>query len=199
MRPAVALAMSAAASVLVVAAYRRARGEDQDAATDWTDEIDAALNMALNPTPAASMQPSAQLLDMLKRGERLSLVRYRLGDGGWTIGYGRFYPDGGPVPPERIGRAEAEAWFVEDVEQRGARWVRAYVTVPLRQHQFDALVHIAYNLSPRSFKNVAQAVNEGADPEAVALRYVRAGTNLEAGLRNRRAREIALYRSGVYA
>lgn len=198
MKPAHALAFTASASLLLVAAYRsRAAGEGD--APDWTDEIDAALNMALNPTPAASMQPSAQLLDMLKRGERLSLVRYRLGDGGWTIGYGRFYPDGGPLPPERIDRATAEAWFLEDVEQRGARWVRAYVTVPLRQHQFDALVHIAYNLSPRSFKNVAQAVNEGADPEAAALRYVRAGTNLEAGLRNRRAREIALYRSGVYA
>lgn len=198
MTPAHALALTAAGSVLLVAAYRRQAAGEGDA-PDWTDEIDAALTMAMNPTPASNMQPSAQLLDMLKRGERLSLVRYRLGDGGWTIGYGRFYPDGGPVPPERIDRGAAEAWFVEDVEQRGARWVRAYVTVPLRQHQFDALVHIAYNLSPRSFKNVAQAVNEGADPEAAALRYVRAGTHLEPGLRNRRAREIALYRSGVYA
>jgi lysozyme len=136
---------------------------------------------------------------MLKRGEALRLTRYRLGDGGWTIGYGRYYPDGGPLPPESISRDTAEAWFADDVEQRGARWVRAYVSVPLLQHQFDALTHIAFNLSPKSFKTIADAVNAGQDPEAAALRFVRAGTNLEAGLRNRRAREIALWRTGIYA
>ena len=198
MTPAHALAITAAGSVLLIAAYRRRVAGEGDA-PDWTDDLDAALTMALNPTPVAHMQPSAQLLSMLKRGESLRLARYRLGDGGWTIGYGRYYPDGGQVPPERIDGDTAERWFAEDVEQRGARWVRAYVAVPLRQNQFDALVHIAYNLSPKAFRSVADAVNAGQDPEAAALRYVRAGTNLESGLRNRRAREIALYRTGVYA
>jgi lysozyme len=136
---------------------------------------------------------------MLKGSEALRLARYRLGDGGWTIGYGRYFPDGGPLPPERISRDTAEAWFVEDVEARAARWVRAYVRVNLTQQQFDALVHMAYNLSPKSFKQIADAVNRGEDPEAAAMRFIRAGTHLEAGLRNRRRKELALYRSGVYA
>lgn len=197
-----------AAAVLIVGAawwvYRKQTEgyEAEHPQADWTDEVDAMLNEAQNlliPTPAAGMRPSAALLAMLRKGEALRLTRYRLGDGGWTIGYGRFYPDGLPPPPETITREQAEAWFADDVESRGARWVRAYVRVNLTQTQFDALVHMAYNLSPRSFKNIADAVNRGEDPEAQAMRYIREGTNLEQGLRNRRAKELALYRSGVYA
>lgn len=201
MRP----ATIAAAALLMAGAWWWSRQRSLSATTtdpDWTDEADAMLHEAINtvmPTPVAGMAPSAELLEMLKQGEALRLVRYRLGDGGWTIGYGRYYPDGGIEPPEAISRATAEAWFLEDVEARGARWVRAYVKVPLLQHQFDALTHMAFNLKPSSFKTIAEAVNAGDDPEEAALRYVRAGSNLEAGLRNRRRREIALYRQGTYA
>lgn len=202
-RAALVLTITAAASLLLVAGYsvQRAVSEDTDP-PDWTDSLDATMAEALNlisPTPASQMQPSGALLAMLKQGEALRLTRYRLGDGGWTIGYGRYFPDGGPLPPERIDRDTAEAWFAEDVEERGAKWVRLYVSAPLLQWQFDALTHMAYNLKPSSFRTIADAVNRGEDPEAAALRYVREGTHLEAGLRNRRAREIALYRTGTYA
>lgn len=194
-----------AASALLLVAWRRSvtltsYAGAADLTPDWGDEVSAAVNTVGNAfAPAASMAPSAALLEMLKRGEALRLTRYRLGDAGWTIGYGRYYPDGGTLPPESISRDTAEAWFADDVEQRGARWVRAYVSVPLLQHQFDAMTHIAFNLSPKSFKTIADAVNRGEDPEAAALRFVRAGTDLERGLRNRRAREIALWRTGIYA
>lgn len=194
--------ITAAALIMGGAWWWARRAADDFAAADWTDELDAMLyetRNTLTPSAVAGMRPSAELLAMLKRGEALRLTRYRLGDGGWTIGYGRFYPDGGAEPPVTIKRETAEAWFAEDVEARGARWVRAYVTVPLTQAQFDALTHMAFNLKPSSFKTIADAVNCGEDPEAAALRFIRAGTNLEAGLRNRRAREVALYRHGIYA
>lgn len=150
----------------------------------------------------SDLSPSAALVNMLKlsetRGGVPNLIPYRLGDGGATIGYGRFYPDNGPPPPAHITHAQAEAWFAEDVESRAARWVRQFISVPLTQFQFDALVHMAYNLSPASFQNIADAVNSGEDPEQAALRYVRPGTNLERGLRIRRGHEIALFRDGVY-
>lgn len=167
-------------------------------ASSWADDMAAALSTARNlvaPTPAAGMRTSAAGLAHLAQFEGLRLTRYRLGDGGWTIGRGRYYPDGGPVPPERITLAQADAWFAEDVADRGERWVRAYVTAPLTQGQFDALVSMAYNLSPRSFRRIADAVNAGEGPEVMALQYVRAGTHLERGLRNRRAAEFALYHS----
>lgn len=209
MNAAQALTVSAASALLIVYAMQRAQvppddtgsTEDQPA-PDMSNTIDATFAEARNlvlPTPAAQMEPSADLLAMLKRGEALRLTPYRLGDGGSTLGYGRYFPDGGPTPPAQISADTAEQWFADDVEQRGARWVRTYVTAPLSQNQFDALVSMAFNLRPSSFRTIADAVNAGDDPEDAALRYVRAGTNLEAGLRNRRAREIALYREGTYA
>ena len=99
-----------------------------------------------------------------------------------------------------IDRATADEWFALDVKERGEKWVKTYVTVPLTQPQFDALVSMAYNLSPRSFKTIADAVNAGEDPEAAALQFVRAGTGLERGLRRRRAVEVAMFRTepGAY-
>lgn len=199
-----ALLATGAGLLLLATDYLRRQLVDGDALEppDWTDEVTAMAYEARNAitgSPVAFLVPSSALVAMLKRLERLALAPYRLGDGGSTIGYGRFYPDGGPVPPARIDAATAESWFAEDLEDRGARWVRAYVSVPLQQHQFDALVHMAFNLSPKSFRNIADAVNRGEDPEAQALRYVRAGTNLEAGLRTRRREEMNLYRNGIYA
>ena len=209
MTPAQLLTFTAAAALLLCASYAVQRDADQASdepptEPDWTDAVDNALSTARNlvlPTPTGDMHPSEQLLAMLRRGESLRLHAYRLGDGGWTIGYGHYMPDNGvETPPmEVITADQAEAIFETDVESRGARWVRSYVTVPLEQYEFDALTHMAFNLKPSSFKTIADAVNAGDDPEATALKYIRAGTNLEAGLRNRRAREIALYRSGTYA
>jgi len=204
MTPSQALLIVAASAVLIVVARQRmqpepaggAAYEDGDASPgpmDWLDAIVLSAAASLGGSAASGMSPSWRLLQHLKASEALRLTRYRLGDGGWTIGYGRYYPDGGQVPPERITAEQAEAWFLEDVEARGARWVRAYVTADLTQPQFDALVSMAYNLSPRAFRTIAQAVNAGESPEAQALRYVRAGTNLERGLRNRRAAEMAMW------
>ncbi len=144
------------------------------------------------------MKPSPLLKAALKKREALRLTRYRLGDGGWTIGYGRYYPDGGVKPPAQITKETAEAWFEQDVVERGEHWVNAYVTVPVSQTQYDALVHMAFNLSPKSFKTIADAVNAGVDITTFAMKFIRQGTNLENGLRARRAEELRLYYQGIY-
>ena len=145
------------------------------------------------------MRASDQLIAMLKRSEGGPLlVPTNLGDGGWTIGYGRFEKDQAKLPG-RITEYEAEAMLRVDVDSRGAYWVRRYVRVALSQNQFDALTSMAYNLKPSSFKNIAEAVNRGDDPETVALQYTRPGSPFERGLRKRRGEEIALYRLGNYA
>ena len=138
---------------------------------------------------------------MLRGIERLALVPYRLpGEKGETIGYGRFYPDSGPVrAPRSITPGMAELMFAEDVEQRAAKWVRLYVTRALTQYQFDALVHMAYNLSPGAFKTIAEAVNRGEDPEAQAMRYLGTDPKVRQGVINRRNAELNLFRNGVYA
>lgn len=168
--------------------------QDPDLWTLATATTMSTINRIAGST-ASTMRVSRAGELAIQKHEALRLTRYRLGDGGWTIGWGRFFPDSGPPPPETITREQADAWFAEDIEARAARWVRAYVTAPLTQSQFDALASMAYNLSPRSFRTIAEAVNRGEDPEAYALRFIRAGTNLERGLRNRRAQELSLYRA----
>jgi lysozyme len=200
------------AGIVVAALYAAGRrsaatdaayaGFDPEEVPTVADELEATAATAaaiVQGTQATDMQPSQELIDMLQAGEGCRLDRYRLGDGGWTIGFGRYYPDTGEPPPESITMEQAQAWFAADLEARGAKWVRAYVTADLTQQQFDALCSMAYNLSPKSFRTIADAVNAGEDPETASLQFVRAGTALERGLRARRGREIALYREGVYA
>lgn len=170
------------------------QGNESDPTYTIDDDMNALLAMP------DDMQASPEVEAMLKKGEALRLVPYRLGDGGWTVGYGHYTADDGTgTAPPTITPAQADQLFDQDIEQRAAQWVRAYVTVPVTQYQFDALCHMAYNLKPSSFATIAAVVNAGDDPEAAALKYVRAGTNLERGLRLRRARELDLYRNGVYA
>lgn len=160
--------------------------------------IDEAVGAVRNPA-IQSMAPSWALIQTIKRLEGGPLLERRnLGDGGYTIGFGRFERDPAMLP-ERITAQQAEAMLLEDIEARGARWVRAYVTVALDQQQFDALTSMAYNLSPQSFRTIAAAVNRGDSPDAAALRYVLPGTRFERGLRNRRGAELAIYHQGVYA
>lgn len=201
MTKAAILGGSLAALALLVLARRQLAAPDL---VDLVDEpgplesIGASAMSAINTargTDAASMSVSDRGRQAIQAHEALRLTRYRLGDGGWTIGWGRYFPDTGPPPPEVISRETADAWFDEDIEARGAKWVRAYVTAPLTQAQFDALVSMAYNLRPSSFRTIAAAVNAGDDPEAAAMVYTRPGTNLERGLRNRRVAELTLYRS----
>lgn len=176
---------------------------DQVAEPTIMETIAAAALGTVNSiagTDAASMRTSAGGLAHLHAFERLALTPYELGDGGWTIGWGRYFPYNGPKPPDTITRQTADEWFAEDVDTKAERWVKAYVTVPLTQPQFDALVSMAYNLSPKSFRTIADQVNAGNDPEVAALKFVRAGSHLERGLRRRRAVEVAMYRAdpGAY-
>lgn len=165
---------------------------------DLTGTVAETANRIMG-TAASSMTVSPEMREKLKARERLMLQRYELGDGGWTIGYGHFTKYGNSPPPERITREEAEAIFDDDIEQRAMRWVRAYVTAPLTQSQFDALTSMAFNLSPGAFKTIAEVVNAGGDPTERAMYYTRPDLPaLHQGLINRRNEELAWYsREGI--
>jgi lysozyme len=210
MKPATMLMAGAAAAVAVYA--WRAQSAAADMGTDSTDSTDpasdeptmledlqASAEQAMNRIlgySAASLSVSPAGENLIKRFESCKLQRYRLdGENGFTIGWGRFFKDGGPECPAVISQAQADAWFAEDVEARAAKWVRAFVTVNVTQAQFDALASMAYNMSPTSFKKIAAAVNDGQDPEEVAMQFTRPGSKYERGLRNRRGQELALFRA----
>ncbi|CAB3726221.1 lysozyme [Paraburkholderia rhynchosiae] len=166
---------------------------------DAVDEATATVWNMVNPNPAASMQPSAAMVAKLKSNEGLRLTRYALGDGGWTIGYGHYSTNMADIPAT-CTQAQADAWFASDLQQRAAKWVQLYVTVPLTQNQFDALVDIAYNMSPRSFKKFADSVNAGNGIDDIAQASVSwVAPALQNGIQNRRNAEIAMFNDGVYA
>lgn len=197
---------------LVVFAVRRATAAPVYDPTFYADNPDNApdlleeaatladeLTNAVTGSPAGWFSTSEAMKKRLKKREGLKLSRYRLGDGGWTIGYGRFYADGGALPPASIDLDTAERWFTEDLVSRGEKWVKLYVSVPINQNQFDALVSMAYNLRPSSFKRIAEAVNQGQDPTPIAMEYTRPGTNLERGLIARREEELSIFYGTVTA
>lgn len=146
------------------------------------------------------MVASEELATWLRAKEKFVGKKYELGDGGVTIGYGWFEPySRAHLMPDTISEPDARAKFYEHLESRGSQWVRLYVLVPLTQNEFDALTSMAYNLSPQSFRRIADALNRGEDWRAVAFEFTRPGTDLERGLINRRNAEIAMFEQGVYA
>jgi lysozyme len=168
----------------------------------------AAFNVgALDAYPVEALTPSPQLIAWLKGREKLSLVKYTLGDGGVTIGYGHYEPFGprADALPDQVTEPQAAAMFLDDLQHRAVDQVVKYVMVPLTQNEFDAVVSLAFNLSPHAFSTIADSVNNGqgigdaATQTGAAYNYVRAGTDLEHGLRARRDLEVAMFTQGTYA
>lgn len=166
---------------------------------DAVDEATATVWNMVNPTPASSMQPSAALVAKLKQNEGLRLTRYALGDGGWTIGYGHYSTNIADIPAT-CTQAQADAWFASDLQQRAVKWVQLYVSVALSQNQFDALVDVAYNMSPRGFKRFADSVNAGNGIDGIAQASVSwVDTSLQNGIQNRRNSEMGMFDNGDYS
>ena len=204
-----------AAGTLAAAAYvwwTNSQVSDADADTDPDDSTDPLASLGdvwdetsatvwnmVNPTPASSMEPSDALVAKLKQSEGLRLTRYALGDGGWTIGYGHYSTNINAIPAT-CTQAQADAWFASDLQNAAVKWVQLYVSVPLSQNQFDALVDVAYNMSPRSFKKFADSVNAGQGIDDIAQASVSwVAASLQNGIQNRRDSEMAMFDYGEYS
>lgn len=163
--------------------------------------LDEAIGAVSSAGPVSGMQTSDAMLNQLKRKEKLMLTKYKLNDGGngWSIGYGHKFQRGETVL-DSITRDEAESMFADDVANRAEKWVKLYVTVDLTQSQFDALVSIAYNMSPQSFKKFANAVNAGEGIDGIATASIEwVVPEYRHGIENRRNDEMTLYNQGIYA
>lgn len=81
-------------------------------------------------------------LDLIKESEGLYLKKYLCPAGKWTIGYGHLWH---PGDEEEITEEEADQLLDQDVVEAEVA-VNSYVSVPLTQEQFDALVSFTMNL-----------------------------------------------------
>ena len=91
---------------------------------------------------------------LLEQFEGLRLEAYLDSAGIATIGFGTIkYPDGSKVKKgDKIIKDQAKEYKLHDLKEFEST-VNTYVTVPLSQNQYDALVSLSYNIGSNAFKN----------------------------------------------
>jgi len=101
---------------------------------------------------------SSRGIELVKRFESFQPTAYRDAIGKWTVGYGHTDQ---VQQGQRVDEAEALkmlAWDLEDAERVVAQWV----TVPISQSQFDALVSFVFNVGPGQVEGL-KGIPEGKD------------------------------------
>lgn len=148
---------------------------------------------------------SKRLESFLKTKEHLALKAYpdpKTGGDPWTIGYGATGPGIGPgtvwTPQQAEERIQKDIAYRENL-------IHSFVTVPLTQGQFDALLSIIFNVGEGSRtrdgiirlksgrpSTLLAKLNAGDYKGARAefLKWVSPGSNVERGLRIRREQEV---------
>lgn len=145
------------------------------------------------------MKVSDECLNLIKECEGFRAEPYLCPANVPTIGYGSTrYADGRAVTLSDAPISETEA--VELMKATLTEYetaVTRYVTAPLNQNQFDALVDFAYNLGPQNLKTstLLKLLNEQQYTEAANEfdRWVHSGGKKLPGLIKRRALEKELF------
>ena len=148
------------------------------------------------------MNVSEQGLKLIKHHEGVRNRPYRCPAGLWTVGVGHLIGDGKSLPAEwdRVfTKEEIDGILKRDLRRFELGVHKMLPNMPLRQHEFDALVSFCFNLGLGCFQRstVRQALLRGDKTQAMAslLKYCRAGGKILKGLQNRRLDEKALFES----
>lgn len=166
------------------------------------------LSMVTNPTKMSSTGK-----EWLIKDEGFKLTAYKdtakvIVDGTpgyWTIGVGHLINSpsdrekylqivNGTVKPKTITKSQVISLFESDL-QIYEKAVSDNVKVPIKQHQFDALVAFSFNVGVRGFKNstLLRAINTEGNTKAGFAGYSLGGSHTM-----RRLIESKLYHDGVY-
>lgn len=153
------------------------------------------------------MRTSERGIEFIAAFEGFRGQLYEDAAGHCTIGYGHLVHRGrcdGSEPEHfrrGLSRQEALALLRQDIARFEAA-VNRLITVPLNQHQFDALVSFTFNLGAMALeKSDLRARLNGGDyasaPEELA-RWNKAGNQVLPGLVRRRRMEGQLFVAGIY-
>lgn len=157
--------------------------------------------------PNANLRISEDGQNIIKEFESLQLKAYidtkdKHGDPIYAIGWGHAgMLDGVKITADTTITAEkAQEVFVEDMKVYEDK-VKHFVTVPLNQHQFDALVSMAFNVATANFVRMLEIseMNKGIFdkvPDAMMHFNVSGGRILK-GLTRRRKMEGELFAKKV--
>ena len=139
------------------------------------------------------MKISKEGLALIKKFEGCKLESYKCAAGVWTIGYGSTK---GIKEGMSISQEEADNLLLEDVAVFEDNVLDA-VTMPLSQHQFDALVSWTFNIGGANLKasTMLKKLNAGEYEEVPAQmkRWNKAGGKVLQGLIRRREAEALLF------
>lgn len=141
------------------------------------------------------MQVSETGIDLIESFEGCCLDAYQDINGIWTIGYGHTH---NVCEGMTITQEQATQLLLQDLVAFEG-FVNHYVTVPLTQNQFNALVSFTYNLGPGTLaeSTLLSVLNAGQYDNAAAMfvEYDHAGGVEVPGLKRRRLAEQALFRT----
>lgn len=139
-------------------------------------------------------QEDAQGLQLTEREEGCRLVAYQDTGGVWTIGYGHTGPD---VHQGLVWTQEqADSALTQD-KARARAAIKAYVTVPLTENEFDALEDFDFNVGSGAFRGSTLLKKLNGGDFAGAAKQLELWDHVNgkvlAGLLNRRLAEEALF------
>jgi len=136
-------------------------------------------------------------IDLIKKWEGCKLTAYLCPANIPTIGVGTTKGiTRADVGKKTITMAEAERLLMEDLGRFEAD-VSKYVTAPLNENQFSAIVSLVYNIGPGAFANsTIRSMLNAKDFKGAAEQFARwnkGGGKVLKGLVGRRADEKALF------
>jgi lysozyme len=140
------------------------------------------------------MKVDGDCLSLTEGSESCRLTAYPDPVGIWTIGYGHTGPD---VYPGLVITPERAVELLRQDMANAEHAVNAYVTAPLTQHQFDALVDFTFNVGAGNFLHSSLLKYLNAKDYTAAQgefqRWDFANGKKLPGLTARRAAEAALF------
>jgi len=139
-------------------------------------------------------------IQLIKHHEGVRYKPYKCPANLYTVGIGHLIGDGKSLPPEwnrTFTPAEIDAILKRDLNRFELGISKMLPNVPLRQHEFDAILSFCFNLGLGCFQRstIRQALLRG-DKEAAMeslVKYCRAGGKILKGLQNRRLDERKLF------
>ena len=146
------------------------------------------------------MKVSDKLIKLLRHHEGVRNKPYQCPAKLWTVGIGHLIGDGKTLPPEwnkTFTNEEIDAILKRDLNRFELGVHKMLPNVPLRQHEFDALVSFCFNLGLGCFQRstIRQALLRNDKTQAMEslVKYCRAGGKILRGLQIRRLDEKALF------
>ena len=146
------------------------------------------------------MNVSKAAIALIKHHEGVRSRPYRCPANLWTVGVGHLIGDGKLLPDSynrTFSQEEIDGILKSDLRRFELGVHKMLPNVPLRQHEFDAIISFCFNLGLGCFQRstLRQALLRGDKKAAMEslVKYCRAGGKILRGLQIRRLDEKALF------